>query len=262
MTAYPEPPPINLYEVFSAIQGEGPLAGERMIFLRVTGCNLACSYCDSPEARQPAPTCRVETAPGRRRYEHVPNPIPPARLAAALARLQAFPGLHSHLALTGGEPLLYPDFVCWVAVEAKAQDLQVLLETNGTLPEAMRQCLEAVDWVSMDLKLPSATGLPPLWEEHRAFLEALRADFVGGGLQGYAKAVVAEGTPDAEIRQAASLVAGMGGSFALVLQPATPCPGGPEPPDELRLLAMQEAARRVHPRTLVIPQVHRLMGQR
>ena len=54
-------------EVFSAIQGEGALVGERQVFLRLTGCNIRCAYCDQPEAleKRPGP-CRLEQTPGRR----------------------------------------------------------------------------------------------------------------------------------------------------------------------------------------------------
>ena len=44
-------------EVFSAIQGEAALVGERQVFVRLTGCNIRCAYCDQPEA--------LERAPGR-----------------------------------------------------------------------------------------------------------------------------------------------------------------------------------------------------
>ena len=37
-------------EVFSAIQGEAALVGERQVFVRLTGCNIRCAYCDQPEA--------------------------------------------------------------------------------------------------------------------------------------------------------------------------------------------------------------------
>ena len=52
-------------EVFSAIQGEAALVGERQVFVRLTGCNIRCAYCDQPEAldRGPGP-CRVERTPG------------------------------------------------------------------------------------------------------------------------------------------------------------------------------------------------------
>ncbi len=62
-------------EVFSAIQGEAALVGQRQVFLRLTGCNIRCAYCDQPEAleRRPGP-CRIEHTPGRRDWENAPEP--------------------------------------------------------------------------------------------------------------------------------------------------------------------------------------------
>jgi len=257
-----EAPSAPLYEVFSGIQGEGLLVGERQIFVRTVGCNLRCRYCDTPAAREPAPYCRLESAPGSRTFEQVPNPVPLSTLQQALARLQAFPGLHHSLALTGGEPLHYPDFILALAPAARGCRLALFLETNGTLHQPLVACLPALDWVSMDFKLPSVAGLPPLWQEHARFLQVMaRHRQAGGRLEAYAKAVIAAATPEGEVMQAAELAAGAWPGFALVLQPVTPCPGGPAPPTPRQVLEMQAWARRRHPRTLVIPQVHRLMGQ-
>ncbi|MFH1618558.1 MAG: 7-carboxy-7-deazaguanine synthase QueE [bacterium] len=42
---------MRIVEIFSSIQGEGLYAGQKQIFVRFAGCNLACDYCDQPEAR-------------------------------------------------------------------------------------------------------------------------------------------------------------------------------------------------------------------
>ncbi|HQB38817.1 MAG TPA: 7-carboxy-7-deazaguanine synthase QueE, partial [Deltaproteobacteria bacterium] len=59
--------PLYINEIFSSIQGEGLLAGRRQIFVRLTGCNLYCSYCDTPV--EPSAFCNIETSPGSTRYE-------------------------------------------------------------------------------------------------------------------------------------------------------------------------------------------------
>ena len=43
----------SINEVFSSIQGEGILLGRRQIFVRFSGCNLDCNYCDTSKSRNP-----------------------------------------------------------------------------------------------------------------------------------------------------------------------------------------------------------------
>ena len=63
--------------MFSAIQGEAALVGDRQVFVRLTGCNIRCAYCDQPEAldKRPGP-CRIEQTPGRRDWAVVDSPLP------------------------------------------------------------------------------------------------------------------------------------------------------------------------------------------
>jgi len=96
-------PPTDILatEVFSAIQGEAALVGERQVFVRLTGCNIRCAYCDQPEALdlQPGP-CRIERTPGRRDWRVVDSPLPIAALATRVDELwRQLP--HHSISLTG-----------------------------------------------------------------------------------------------------------------------------------------------------------------
>lgn len=125
-------------EVFCSVQGEGPLLGVRQGFVRFRGCNLSCSYCDT---RLPPGRCRVFTGGGVTELE---NPVTPERVAEVL---QSYGRLHS-VALTGGEPLLYPEFI-----EELEVPFPLYLESNMTLPESARRLRGKLRYVAGDFKL-------------------------------------------------------------------------------------------------------------
>jgi len=248
-------PTAHLAEIFSGIQGEGVFVGVRHLFVRFCGCNRHCRYCDTREAIEPTPTCSVEDAAGSRRFTEEPNPFAPERAAEAILRLSDPPRLHDYASLTGGEPLLHPDFIIGLAPRIAEHGLPIYLETNGTLPDALERVVACVRHISMDIKLESATGEPTPWAEHRRFIEvaALTALQV--------KIVVTAQTTCDELVGAADLLKGRTLPAPLVLQPVTPV-GGAEPPEPGCLLRWQARLLRRHPDVRVIPQVHRLMGQK
>ena len=240
----------QLLEVFSSIQGEGLLVGRRQIFLRFSGCNLDCAYCDTPFAPQPA--CRVEDGPGSGNFTSVKNPVALDTLMSTLhGWCRDLPGGHHSISLTGGEPLLQAGLLSeWLPVLRGL--LPTYLETNGTLPQALEPLLPHIDWIAMDVKLASMTGVPTPWDEHRAFLRlaARRNCFV--------KAVVGEESPIEEVTATAQLLARWAPECELILQPVTR--EGRVALTARQLLDLQGAATRLHPLVRVIPQTHHFIG--
>ena len=100
-------PSLAVHEIYRSIQGESRFTGLPCAFVRLAGCNLRCSWCDTPQAFGPGKRMPVD-----------------AVLEAALA-------LNTDLVeLTGGEPLLQQDALPFMRALCDAGKT-VLLETSG-----------------------------------------------------------------------------------------------------------------------------------
>lgn len=167
--------------------------------------------------------------------------------------------LHEALAVTGGEPLMQAEFLAALLPPLRRAGLRVFLETNGTRARELARLRSCVDIVSMDIKLRSATGRPMPRKAHVEFLHVARK--IGAEL--YAKAVVSAATTEREISDAARMLRRHGGDVPLILQPVTRHGrSSPRPPTPAALLRLQEAAL-AHLRDVrVIPQTHKMIGQR
>lgn len=202
----------TLHEIFSSLQGEGTHVGEPMTFVRFQGCALRCQWCDTPDALpHGGRACRVESPPRSKQFVAEPNPLTADRLTTLCQR---FP--EATVALTGGEPLEQAVFIArWLA--AWNPHPRILLETGGILHDALALVLAQIDIVSMDLKLPSSTGMRPYWEPHAVFLRAARA----AGKEIYCKIVVTGHTTDAEMHTAMHLIREIDSTVPVILQPVT-----------------------------------------
>jgi organic radical activating enzyme len=238
-------------EIFSSFQGEGLFAGRRHVFLRLAGCNLRCGYCDTPDSLERTPTCTIHDCDGGER--NLANPLRPDRLSSLLAPFLSAPGVHA-LAVTGGEPLLQAGFLAEVLSETRPA-VPVLLETNGTYPDRLRTVLSFVDIVSMDVKLPSNSGEPASWREHREFLAASRDKIL------YVKVPVDESTLEPEIEEAALLVREEAPGVAFFLQPIL-SPTAQVCISSARLERFYDLASRHLADVRVLPQAHRFLGIR
>lgn len=248
----------NLVEIFSGIQGEGIHVGERHLFVRLAGCDFNCDYCDQPEAKKVPKHFTAECSAGRRDFTKYPNPVDAGR-AVVLIRTLWKDTPHRLLALTGGEPLMQPKFLSALLPSLRQDGIPVLLETNGSRPRELRMLLALFDVVSMDLKLRSATGRPFPRKKHEQFIGIAAS----AGLSLYSKIVVTSKTSDKEITEAARLVARAGSEIPFVIQPLT---SGRRrdgmPPSPGQLLRLQEVAAEILQDVRVIPQTHKMIGQR
>ncbi|MBV7264950.1 7-carboxy-7-deazaguanine synthase QueE [Erythrobacter ani] len=112
-------------EIFASLQGEGPSAGTPVAFIRLSRCNLACTWCDT------AYTWHFEGDERPHRdgvtYDRKANQVAvsPAKAAAKIAALG-----QKRLVITGGEPLMQ----CGPIADMLAilPDIEVEIETNGT----------------------------------------------------------------------------------------------------------------------------------
>jgi 7-carboxy-7-deazaguanine synthase len=104
---------MRVFEIFRSIQGETTRAGLPTWFVRLAGCDLACTYCDTAAARDPA-AGRTMTI---------------AEVLAAIAT-PALP----HVAITGGEPMQQVAEVNVLIAALASAGRKILVETNGAHP--------------------------------------------------------------------------------------------------------------------------------
>ncbi len=250
-------PTTRLVEVFSSIQGEGMLVGHRQIFVRTYGCNLRCTYCDSPETLKESPipsACRVEQTPGSWTFRPVANPISGDTLTRIVQDYLAEP--HHSLSITGGEPLLHARFLGAMAAGRPQTGPENLCGNQRPAARPSGADYSAlVDYVSMDFKAPSATGLSEAetWNKHRAFLQVARQTNV------YGKLVITPATTDAELDAVTDTIAAVDAAIPLILQPVTPMGTETQPVSPVRMIALHARAARRLSEVRVIPQTHKMM---
>ncbi len=243
---------LYIKEMFSSIQGEGMLAGRRQIFVRLTGCNLDCRYCDTNFEQ--SDSYKVETDPGSGLFVECTQPLSLQKMISIITDWQArLPGAHHSISFTGGEPLLNADVLAeWFPEIRKL--IPVHLETNGTMNMALLSVVSHVDYISMDMKLPSTSGCTEhLWELHDLFLKQSLSSEVS------VKIVVGDSTDSDEINKVCDIITAADHSISLFLQPLT-LPDGTLGISASHLLRLQELASSRLKDVRVIPQMHKLLG--
>ena len=142
-------------EIFYSVQGEGFLAGVPSVFVRTSGCNLRCRWCDTPYAS----------------WNPEGEKLPVEKIVAQVREHPA-----KHVVLTGGEPMVAAG-IHDLAAQLKGLDYHITIETAGTVAPEGIPC----DLASVSPKLTDSTpspdqfgeGWPRRHEEERINLEAL-----------------------------------------------------------------------------------------
>jgi len=127
---------LRIAELFYSVQGEGALIGVPSFFIRTSGCNLRCSWCDTPYTSwQPEGT---EIA-----------------LDRILDEVRVHPA--RHVVVTGGEPMIAPGIVP-LTQRLRDAGLHITIETAGTVFAPV-----ACDLMSISPKLANSTPGDPQW---------------------------------------------------------------------------------------------------
>src|SRR5436190_3744322 len=121
---------MKISEVFHSLQGEGKLVGVPSVFVRASGCNLRCAWCDTPYAS----------------WEPEGEELPVDQIVAQVAAHPA-----RHVVLTGGEPMIMPD-IAELASSLRSRDFHITIETAATVYKDV-----AVDLASLSPKLANST---------------------------------------------------------------------------------------------------------
>ncbi len=235
----------RLSRIFESIQGEGLYVGERQLFIRFSGCNLECDYCDENVDQV---ECELKV---QKEKKIIQNPVTVDDLIKLIeSDFLKNNCLHS-LSLTGGEPLLQVDFLKEFLPKIK---IKKYLETNGTLPSHFAEIADFVDIVAMDYKLPSATKTCSYENEHKKFLNAAY------GTDLFVKAVFSKETTIKEIDDMCTIISEVDKAIPLVLQPVDPGRAAKNHATPDQCLAFQTVAKRKLSKVLVIPQTHKIIG--
>ena len=157
-------------EIFTSINGEGTKAGQTAVFVRFTGCNLNCSYCDTKWANEPNAEYKLMAD------REILSRIKETRI--------------KNVTLTGGEPLLREGIHELLEEIAKDGFLQAEIETNGSIDLKPFCDIENRPSFTMDYKLPSSGMEKHMCLENFEILEKKdTVKFVSGSIEDLKKAL-------------------------------------------------------------------------
>lgn len=131
---------MRISEIFYSVQGEGVLAGVPSVFVRTSGCNLRCSWCDTP-------------------YTSWKPEGEEMTVDAIIERAASF-GAARHVVITGGEPMIAHGVV-ELSEKLRGRGMHITVETAGTVFAPV-----ACDLMSISPKLANSTPDGVFRERH------------------------------------------------------------------------------------------------
>jgi len=226
----------KILEIFHSIQGEGKYVGVPQVFVRFFECNMHCTWCDTP----------ASIGDGKREYKEL-------NLKDTCFQVNALYGNAHSVSITGGEPLLQKDFLKSFCPSLRREGKKIYLDSNGTLPDALKEIIKDIDIIAMDIKLPSSTKQKAFWAEHIEFLK------IAARKEVFVKVVISLDTHKEDIIKAAKLVAGVDPEILFILQP-----------NYLEMkkgiieecLGHQKSCAKILKDARILPQVHKFMKLR
>lgn len=137
---------LPLVEEFYTLQGEGFQTGRAAYFIRIGGCDVGCSWCDS-------------------KMSWNPDTFPPVNVDEIVERAASYPA--KAVVVTGGEPSLYPlDYLC---NQLKSRGIQTFVETSGAYPLTGQW-----DWICLSPKKqqPPTEGIFMMADELKVIIQS------------------------------------------------------------------------------------------
>ena len=122
---------MEISEIFYSIEGEGIEIGRSEIFIRLTGCNLRCTWCDTKYALGNGKEMEI---------------------GKIIREVSKYPC--KSVSITGGEPLLQKKELLELVKQLKALDYWIQINTNGTIFD--EEIFDLVNLITMDCKCPSS----------------------------------------------------------------------------------------------------------
>src|SRR5580692_366490 len=171
-------PALKIAELFYSLQGEGSLIGIPSFFIRSSGCNLRCSWCDTPYTSWRPEGSEIS-------------------IDAICEELQRHPA--RHVVVTGGEPMIAPQIV-ELTKRLRALGMHITVETAGTVFKPV-----ACDLMSISPKLSNSTPEGPWAAQHERL--RLQGDVLRKLMDGYEyqlKFVIARPEDVAEVKSLAA----------------------------------------------------------